>query len=182
MAGVSFRSSSAGGHHVVATTRTADKLNSLAGDGVEPILMNGLDRESVTRAVMSSRPDVIVHQMTALPPMLNPKRFDDDFVLTNRLRTEGTAHLIAAAAEAGTRRLVAQSYTGWPNQREGGPIKSEADPLDVDPPASMRQTLEAIQTLEQMVVNSTGLNGIVLRYGSLYGPGTAISSKAGSSS
>jgi nucleoside-diphosphate-sugar epimerase len=165
----------AGGHHVVATTRTPDKLKGLGGDGAEPVLMNGLDRESVIKAVVSARPDVIVHQMTALASMRSLKRFDDEFAVTNRLRTEGTGHLIAAAAQAGTRKLVAQSYTGWANQRQGGRIKTEADPLDAHPPASMVKTLTAIRGLEQMVLSAADLNGIALRYGSLYGPGTNIS-------
>jgi nucleoside-diphosphate-sugar epimerase len=164
-----------GGHRVAATTRTEDKLKDLAAAGADPILMDGLDRDSVMRAVRSVRPDVIVHQMTALASMHNLKRFDDEFALTNRLRTEGTAHLVEAAAESGARKLVAQSYTGWANQRTGGRIKTEADPLDADPPQSMTRTLAAIQRLEHIVLNTAGLNGIALRYGSLYGPGTNIS-------
>jgi 2-alkyl-3-oxoalkanoate reductase len=166
----------AGGHHVVATTRTADKLKRLGAAGAEPVLMNGLDRESVMRAVLSARPDVIVHEMTALASMRSLKRFDDEFALTNRLRTEGTSHLVEAAAESGVRKLVAQSYTGWSNQRQGGRVKTETDPFDTDPPASMTKTLAAIQALEHVVLNTSGLNGIALRYGSLYGPGTNISS------
>lgn len=166
----------AAGHHVVATTRTEDKLNGLRAEGAEAVLMNGLDREGVVKAVVSSRPDVIVHQMTALPPMLNLKKFDADLALTNQLRTGGTRNLVEAAALAGTQKFVAQSYTGWPNQREGGRVKTETDPLDSAPPFAMLKTLAAIQTLEQIVTNTAGLNGIVLRYGSLYGPGTSIAS------
>ena len=166
----------AGGHHVIATTRTPDKVNRLRSEGAEPAVMDGLDSESVMKTVVASRPDVIVHQMTALASMRSLKKFDDEFALTNRLRTEGTSHLIAAAEAAGTRKFVAQSFSGWPNQRQGGRIKTEADPLDSDPPASMDRTLDAIQALEHMVVNAAGLNGIALRYGSLYGPGTSIAS------
>jgi 2-alkyl-3-oxoalkanoate reductase len=166
----------AGGHHVIATTRTPDKMNGLRSEGAQPAVMDGLDGESVMKTVLSSRPDVIVHQMTALASMRSLKKFDDEFALTNRLRTEGTSHLIAAAEAAGTRTLVAQSYSGWPNQRQGGRIKTEADPLDADPPPSMTRTLDAIQALEHMVLNVAGINGIALRYGSLYGPGTSISS------
>jgi nucleoside-diphosphate-sugar epimerase len=113
--------------------------------------------------------------MTALSAMRSLKRFDDEFATTNRLRIDGTNHLIAAAAESGTRRLVAQSFTGWPNERRGGRVKTETDSLDADPPASMAGTLAAIQALEHMVLNTADLNGIALRYGSLYGPGTNIS-------
>ena len=166
-----------GGHHVVATTQTADKLPGLRAAGAEAVLMNGLDRDNVMAVVGSSRPDVVVHQMTALAPMLNPKKFDDELAVTNRLRREGTSHLAAAAIAAGTGRLIAQSYTGWPNQREGGRVKTEADPLDAHPPALMTRTLDAIQALERLVVKTDGLDGIALRYGSLYGPGTALSSE-----
>jgi nucleoside-diphosphate-sugar epimerase len=166
----------AAGHRVFATTRTADKLNGLRGERVEPLLMDGLDRDSVLRAVRAAEPDVIVHQMTALPPLLNLKEFDDEFVVTNRLRSEGTSHLVTAAAISGTRRFISQSYSGWPNDRHGGRVKTEADPLDDDPPPAMARTLEAIQALEQLTVDTPGVTGLALRYGSLYGPGTAIAS------
>ena len=164
-----------GGHHVVAATRTPDKLNGLRSAGAEPVLMDGLDRESVMKAVTTARPDVIVHQMTALASMRNLKNFDDEFALTNRLRIEGTRYLVEAALVAGARRFVAQSYTGWPNQRSGGRVKTEADPLDTEPPSTMRKSLDAIRTLEHIVTSTAGLNGTALRYGSLYGPGTSIS-------
>jgi len=166
----------ASGHRVVATTRTPAKLNGLRAEGVEPMLMDGLNRDSVLRAISAAQPDAIVHQMTSLPPLLNLKKFDDEFIVTNRLRSEGTSHLLTAAAMCGTRRLVSQSYTGWPNERQGGRVKTEADPLDDDPPPAMAGTLEAIRVLEQLTVNTPGVTGLALRYGSLYGPGTAIAS------
>jgi nucleoside-diphosphate-sugar epimerase len=165
----------AGGHHVVATTRTADKLNSLRSMGAEAVLMDGLDREEVVKAVVSSRPDVIVHQMTALASMRSLKNLDAEFTLTNRLRTEGTSYLVAAAGLAGTRKFVAQSYAGWRIERDGGHVKTEVDPLDPHPPLVMAGILGAIQMLERIVSTTTGLNGMALRYGSLYGPGTSIS-------
>ena len=165
----------AGGHRVVATTRTPDKLNNLRSMGAEPVLMDGLDREEVIKAVTSSRPDVIVHQMTALASMRSLKKFDEQFALTNRLRIEGTSHLVAAAELAGTRKFVAQSYAGWRIERDGGRVKTEADPLDPHPPLVVARTLEAIQMLERIVSTTAGLNGMALRYGSLYGPGTSIS-------
>ncbi len=163
------------GHEVSATTRTARKAEMLRAAGATPVVLDALDRDAVIRAVTSARPDVVVHQMTALASMRSLKKLDREFALTNRLRTEATRHLIDAAREAGARTFVAQSYTGWPNERRGGRVKSETDPLDVDPPASMRATLDAIRTLESIVTSSSGLTGIVLRFGSFYGPGTAFS-------
>jgi nucleoside-diphosphate-sugar epimerase len=165
----------AGGHHVIATTRTPEKLERLRAQGAEPVVVDGLDRDAVIKAVVSSHPDAIVHQMTALASMRSLKHFDDEFAVTNRLRTEGTSHLLAAARAAGTRRFVAQSYTGWANERQGGRVKTEEDPLDSNPPKSMSRTLDAIRTLEHMVLNSPDVTGTVLRYGSLYGPGTSLS-------
>jgi nucleoside-diphosphate-sugar epimerase len=95
------------------------------------------------------------------------------FATTNRLRTEGTDHLLAAAAAAGTRRFIAQSYTGWTNARSGGPVKDEDDPLDPAPPAAQRESLAAIRHLERVVPAAAPMQGIVLRYGSFYGPGAS---------
>jgi nucleoside-diphosphate-sugar epimerase len=121
-------------------------------------------------------PDVIVHQATALSSLgSNPRKFDDEFEPTNRLRTEGTDHLLAAARDAGTRCFVVQSFAGWPYAREGAPVKTEEDPLDPDPPKSARRTLAAIRYLEDAVVAVGGVDGIVLRYGGFYGPGTSLS-------
>lgn len=163
-----------GGHHVIAATRTTDKATGLRAAGAEPAVVDALDRDAVMRAIASARPDVIVHQMTALARMGNLKHIDEEFALTNRLRTEGTEYLLAAARAVGARKFVAQSYSGWPNIREGGRIKTEDDPLDPNPPPTMRRTLAAIGRLEAMVSRASGLSGIVLRYGSFYGPGTAI--------
>jgi nucleoside-diphosphate-sugar epimerase len=114
-----------------------------------------------------------VHQLTALAGLGLGRNFDKAFALTNRLRTEGTDNLIAAARAAGARRLVWQSYAGWPYAPEGSPIKTEDDPLDPAPPADARETLAAIRHLEGAVMSS-GLEGFVLRYGGFYGPGTSI--------
>jgi nucleoside-diphosphate-sugar epimerase len=102
------------------------------------------------------------------------RRFDVGFALPTRLRTEGTDHLVAAARAAGARRLVAQSFAGWPFARVGGPVKTEDDPLDPDPPAELRRTLDAIRHLEAAVLGADGLEGLVLRYGGFYGPGTSL--------
>jgi nucleoside-diphosphate-sugar epimerase len=161
------------GHRVIATTSSGAKLNALSALGAEPVVMNGLDREAVDRVVLSVRPDALIHQMTSLASMASLRRFDREFALTNRLRTEGTRHLVAAAHAAGVRRLVAQSYTGWPNERQGGRVKSEDDALDAAPPRSMRETLDAIRNLEHQVLTAP-MRGIVLRYGSFYGPGCPL--------
>ena len=133
-----------------------------------------MPQRSTTRW-FGARPDVVVHQLTAIPARLNVRRIDRDFALTNRLLTEGTDHLIAAARAAGARRLVVQSFTGWPYAREGGPVKDEDDPLDPSPPARLAPILEAIRHHEAAVVGAEGLEGVVLRYGALYGPGTSFS-------
>ncbi|MHB8295517.1 MAG: NAD-dependent epimerase/dehydratase family protein [Acidimicrobiales bacterium] len=135
--------------------------------------MDGLDQASVTAAVAGARPEVIIHQMTALAGVSDLRHFDRTFASTNRLRTEGARYLLDAARRAGVRRLVAQGFTGWPNERGGSPVKDETSPLDPHPPNAMRQTLEAIAELEQTVTAATGVEGLVPRYGNFYGPGSA---------
>jgi nucleoside-diphosphate-sugar epimerase len=134
--------------------------------------MIGLDALEVGEAVARAEPDAIVHQMTALAHMSNLRRFDHEFAVTNELRTKGTDYLLAAAEAAGVQRFVAQSYTGWANVREGGPVKTEDDPLDPHPPAAQTQTLAGIRYLERAVL-AAPVTGIVLRYGNFYGPGTS---------
>lgn len=165
---------SSGGHHVMATTRTASKRQELRRLGAEPYVLDALDRKAVIQAVESFRPEVVVHQLTALSNMRNLKRFDEEFALTNRLRTEGTNYLLEAARSAKVRRFVAQSYGGWTNARDGGPVKTEADALDPHPPASMAKTMGAIRYVETTVQAAVDLEGTVLRYGGFYGLGTSI--------
>jgi len=162
------------GHHVVGTTRSPDRAAVLEDLGAEPVIVDPLDARAVRDAVVAARPDVVVHQLTALAGMGMSRNFDRTFAETNRLRTEGTDHLIAAARAAGARRLVWQSYAGWPYAREGGPIKTEDDPLDPEPPADARESLAAIRHLEAAVIGAEGLEGVVLRYGGFYGPTTSI--------
>lgn len=164
----------AGGHQVVASTRTADKREALRAAGAEPVIVDVLDRDAVMNAVVAARPDAVIHQVTALGGVRSFKNFDREFALTNALRTTGTTHLLAAAQAAGARRFIAQSYTGWPNIQEGGRVKTEDDPLDPHPPRTMTQTLDAIHQLEAAVSGLSGITGIVLRYGSFYGPGTSL--------
>lgn len=163
----------AGGHEVVATTRQQTKLAELRELGAEAVVMDGLDGGAVGDAVARTEPEVIVHQMTALAGVADLKHFDETFAVTNELRTRGTEHLIAAAEAVGARRFVAQGYTGWPNPRTGGPVKTETEPFDRTPPApAMRRTLEALVRQEELV-GSASLSGVVLRYGSFYGPGAS---------
>jgi len=158
------------GHQVTATTRGADKLDRLRSLGAEAVIVDGLDAIAVGEVIARATPDAIIHQMTALAGTPDMKHFDRWFAVTNDLRTRGTEHLLAAASATGVERFVAQSYTGWPNIREGGPIKTEEDPLDPSPAKAQRESLAAIRFLEQAVVDAP-LEGIVLRYGSFYGPG-----------
>jgi nucleoside-diphosphate-sugar epimerase len=163
------------GHEVVAMTRTAAKADGLRAAGALPVVADALDRDAVMGAVLGAEPEVIVHQMTALTGATDLKHFDRVFATTNRLRTEGTRHLLDAARAAGTRRLIAQSFTGWPFAREGGPVKAEDAPLDPQPPRAQRESLAAIRELEALVGGADGVEGLVLRYGGFYGPGTSLS-------
>jgi nucleoside-diphosphate-sugar epimerase len=163
-----------GGHQVVAMTRSPGKEGMLRGMGAEPVVADGLDRAAVLNAVTSSSPEVIVHEMTGLTGITSLRNFDKGFALTNRLRTEGTDHLLEAARQAGARRFVAQSFGNWDYERTGSGAKSEDDPLDPDPPANQRQSLAAIRHLEEAVLGAEGIEGVVLRYGTFYGPGTGI--------
>jgi len=163
------------GHQVVGTTRTAAKADRLTGVGAEPMIVDGLDRDGLTAAVAKAEPDVVVHQMTALSVSFDMRRIDQVFATTNRLRTEGTDILLAAARSAGVRKVVAQSFAGWPYARVGGPVKTEEDPLDPSPPARLRGTLDAIRHLESAVLTAGDIQGVVLRYGGFYGPRSSIS-------
>jgi 2-alkyl-3-oxoalkanoate reductase len=159
-------------HEVTATTRTPGKTARLRAAGAEPVVVDGLDREAVIAAVRAAAPEVIVHQMTALADLRSFRRLDREFAATNELRTRGTDNLLAAATETGTRRVIAQSYTGWPNARSGGAVKTEEDPLDPSPVPSSARTLAAIEQVEK-TVPLVAPEGVVLRYGSFYGPGTS---------
>jgi len=162
----------AAGHEVTATTRSPAKAGQLRQSGATPVVVDGLDAGGVLAAVTQAGPEVIIHEMTALSSMRNLRGFDKGFAVTNELRTAGTDNLLAAARAAGTGRFIAQSYSGWPSVREGGPVKTEDDPLDPNPPAAtMAQSLRAIRHVEQAVSGFPG--GVVLRYGSLYGPGAS---------
>jgi nucleoside-diphosphate-sugar epimerase len=154
------------GHEVIGTSRSSDKAQRLRALGAEPIALDLLDREAVTKAVVASKPDAIVHQATALADVRFSRNLDRTFAHTNRLRTEGTDALLAAAPEAGVRRFVAQSFASLRYAREGGPVKTEDDPLDPTPVATTRETNAAMRYLDEAV---TDAGGIALRYGGFYG-------------
>jgi nucleoside-diphosphate-sugar epimerase len=162
----------AAGHQVTATTRSEGKVAGLRAAGADAAVVDGLDAVAVGEVVARAEPEVVIHQMTALAGDFDLRHIERTFAATNQLRTVGIDNLLAAARAARVRRVIAQSYSGWPNIRTGGAVKTEDDPLDPDPPKAMRSTLKAIKYLEHAVVSSP-LEGIVLRYGSLYGPGAS---------
>lgn len=168
----------AAGHSVVGTTRTPAKAEIIRRMGAEPAIADGLDAPVIRDAVIAAKPDVVIDQMTDLGAVTDLRHFDRAFATTNRLRTEGTDFLLAAAREAGVKRFIAQSFCGWTYGRGGEAIKTEADELDPDPPEELRRTLQAIQHLEDAVTGSANPEGIVLRYGSFYGPDTGMLSRA----
>jgi nucleoside-diphosphate-sugar epimerase len=165
------------GHEVHAMTRSESKKAMVRELGAVPVVADALDQNQVAEAVARANPDVIVHQLTAIPARLDLRHFDRDFALTNRLRTEGTGHLLAAGQAVGVRRFVAQSYFGG-YARTGGPVKSEDDPLDPTPVRNMRDTVDAIRQLEAAVLGADWTEGIALRYGGFYGPGTSLAPDA----
>jgi nucleoside-diphosphate-sugar epimerase len=162
------------GHEVVGLTRFADKQDVLARLGARPVIADALDEAAVRSAVALAEPDAVVHQLTDLSRFASVRRFERAFARTNRLRTEGTDHLLAAARAAGARRFVAQSFGGWTYARTGGPVKTEDDPLDPSPFPAQASTLGAIRHLERAVTGAEDLRGVALRYGAFYGPGTSL--------
>jgi 2-alkyl-3-oxoalkanoate reductase len=161
----------AAGHEVTATTRTPGKAGLLRKAGAEPVVLNGLDRAAVIAAVQAAAPEVIVHEMTALADMRSLRNLDKVFVTTNQLRTAGTDNLLAAAAQAGTRRFIAQSNTNA-TARTGAPVKTEDDPLDAQPVQSATGMVAAVKHVERAVPLEAP-EGLVLRYGNFYGPGAS---------
>jgi len=161
------------GHTVTATTQHPDKMRSIHSAGAIPMLVNALDKEEVLAAVEKAHPEIIIHQLTAIPANLNLRHFDEGFSVTNRLRTEGTDYLLAAARAVGTRRFIAQSYAGW-YARTGDWTKAEDDPLISSGISDGRKTLDATIHVETAVLTEKAIEGFVLRYGSFYGPGTSL--------
>ncbi len=162
----------AAGYQVSATTRSPAKVSGLRAAGAEPFVVDALDGAAVGETVAKAEPEVIIYEATAIPASINLRKFDQTFGPTNELRTAGLDHLLAAASAQGVRRLIAQSYSGWPNIRTGGLVKTEDDPLDPEPPAAQRAGIDAIRHLERAVTTAP-MDGLALRYGSLYGPGSS---------
>jgi nucleoside-diphosphate-sugar epimerase len=163
----------AAGYDVAAMTRSEGNARLLRAAGAEPVVADGLDRVGVMQAVMRSEPDAVIHEMTALSGITSLRNFDKAFARTNRLRVEGTDHLLEAARAAGAQRFIVQSFGNW-YERDGTGAKSEDAPFIV-PPRHQRQSFTAIRHLERAVLAAPELTGVVLRYGSLYGPGTNVS-------
>ncbi len=154
------------GHEVIGTFRSPGNAERVRALGAEPVALDLLDARAVRAVVLEAAPEAIVHQATALANVRFSRSLDRSFAPTNRLRTEGTDALLAAAREAGVRRFVAQSFASYRYAREGGPVKTEDDPLDPAPPATARETNAAMSHLDQAV---TEAGGIALRYGGFYG-------------
>jgi 2-alkyl-3-oxoalkanoate reductase len=154
------------GHEVIGTFRSPGNAERVRALGAEPLALDLLDATAVREAVLKAQPEAIIHQATALANARFGRSLDRSFAATNRLRTEGTDALLAAAREAGVRRFVAQSFASYRYAREGGPVKTEEDRLDPDPPAMALETNAAMRHLDEAVTNA---GGIALRYGGFYG-------------
>ena len=163
----------AAGHEVTGMTRSESKEAMVRKLGAVPVVADALDPDQVAEAVGRARPDVIVHELTAIGA-LDMRHFDRDFALTNRLRSEGTDYLLSAGQAVGVRRFVAQSAVYGFYARTGGAVKREEDPLDPSPPRETRGAMAAVRHLEEAVVGAQWTEGIVLRYGAFYGPGTSM--------
>src|SRR5262245_38654682 len=164
----------AGGHEVIGLIHRPDRANVLRTLGGTPVLADPFDRIALTAAVEQAEPEVVMHQLTALAGSGDFRKFDEEFALTNRFRTEVLDTLLAAADRVRARRFIAQSFCGWPFARKGSRVKTEDDPLDSHPPATFRRTLGAIRHLESAVENAARVEALALRYGTLYGSGTHI--------
>jgi nucleoside-diphosphate-sugar epimerase len=164
----------AAGHEVHGMTRSESKRAMIEELGAVPAVADALDPDQVAEVVGRARPEVIVHQLTAIPASLDLRHVDREFGPTNRLRVEGTDHLLSAGHAVGVRRFVAQSNGAFPYARTGGPVKREEDPLDPAPARKMRDSWDAIRHLEEAVLGASWTEGIVLRYGAFYGPGTSM--------
>jgi nucleoside-diphosphate-sugar epimerase len=162
------------GHEVTGMTRSPAKRDLIRELGAQPAVADALDPEAVARVVAEAEPEVVVHELTAIDASSFSRSLDKMFATTNRLRTEGTDHLLAAARAVGARRFIAQSFAGWAFMRTGGMIKTEEDPVETDPPKSISQTVGALNHVESAVIGADGIEGLALRYGGFYGPGTSL--------
>ena len=159
------------GHYVCGSTRSEAKADALRLLGADPIVVDVFDPSALSRAVASARPDIVIHQLTDLPKDLNPREMGAAIVRTARIRSEGTRNLVRAAIAAGAHRLVAQSIA-WV-YAPGAEPHAETDPLDTGAEGESGINVQGVITLEDLTLRSPPLDGVVLRYGQLYGPGTA---------
>jgi nucleoside-diphosphate-sugar epimerase len=167
----------AAGYDVTGTTRAASKAEALRAAGITPVVVDVFDAAALSAAVAAARPDVVVHQLTDLPPGLKPELMAEGLIRNARLRIEGTRNLIDAALRAGVRRLVAQSIAFV--YAPGREPHDEDDPLISSAEEPWRSTMEGVVTLERLTTSSPGIDGLVLRYGMFYGPGTGFESAPG---
>jgi nucleoside-diphosphate-sugar epimerase len=158
------------GYDVFGTTRSAAKAKGLTAAGVTPVVVDVFDAPALSKAVVESRPAIVIHQLTDLPPGLDPALMAEATVRNARIRSEGTRNLVAAAREAGAKRLIAQSIA-WAYAPGPEPHREE-DPLDLEAKTIGKVSVDGVAALERQTLNSPLLEGIVLRYGALYGPGT----------
>ncbi len=162
------------GHEVTGMTRTPAKQALISELGARPVVADAFDAEQVASAVASAEPEVIVHELTEISDLGNMRNLDKAFKSTNRLRTEGTDHLLAAGRAVGVKRFVAQSFAAWVYERTGSWVKTEEDPVDPDPIGPIHETFEGIMYVENAVTGADWTTGIALRYGGFYGPGTSL--------
>jgi nucleoside-diphosphate-sugar epimerase len=162
----------AAGHEVTGMARTPERAEALAALGAQAAIADALDAQAVHAAVGDAAPDAVIHQLTSIPPRVNPRTMERDFALNDRLRTEGTRHLVDAARASGAGRIIAQSIAFAYAPGPPGTVHSEQDPLYLDAPKPFARSARAVHELEQAVL---GADGVVLRYGYFYGPGSSIS-------
>jgi 2-alkyl-3-oxoalkanoate reductase len=163
------------GHDVVGMTRSQEKAGKLRDRGADSVVCDVFDLDSLRAAMRAAAPEVVVHELTDLPAAIDPRRVSEQLAGTDRVRTEGTANLVSAALAAGARRIVAQSIA-FAYAPTGGPIKEEKDPLFLDAPAPWSRSVRAVDELERTVTETEGIEGVVLRYGFFYGPGSSYAS------
>jgi nucleoside-diphosphate-sugar epimerase len=163
------------GHHVTGTTRSAGKAEALRQFGAKPVIVDVFDADTLAAAVLAARPDIVIHQLTDLPPAVDPARMAEFSHRNARIRKEGTANLVKAALAAGTRRLIGQSIA-W--AYAPGPLPHQEDsPLDHAAEGIRAVSVGGVTALEDAVLKAP-LEGVVLRYGRLYGPGTGVEAAA----
>jgi nucleoside-diphosphate-sugar epimerase len=164
------------GHGVTGTTRREDRVEAIRAQGADPVVVNVFDAPALTDAVVAAEPDVIVHELTDIPPAIDPRRYAEQMAGNDRVRVEGTRNLLAAAGEAGAKRIVVQSIAFAYVPEGGGETRDEVDPLYVDAPDPMGPTIRALADMESQVLGGGPPEGVVLRYGYFYGPGTVYAS------